>query len=253
MLRSLYIAGTGMITQRARMNVLTNDISNADTSGYKSDQTISRSFPDMLLSRLNDPNIIARAPQVGPLNTGIHIDEIITDFEQGPMEQTGLITDLAITGRGFFAVQTPQGVQYTRNGAFQVNLNGELVTQDGYYVLNNAGGRINVGTSGDFSVNANGAITANGQVVGTLGIYTFQTEGGLRKQGNNNFTHINNEAPTLTQNTVLMQGFLEGSNVDIAKSTVDMLMINRVYESNQRILKMVDESLARTVNDIAKF
>ncbi len=133
MIRSFYIAGTGMMTQRSKMDVVINNISNADTVGYRQDQMITRSFPDLLLDRLNDTAIVNQ--YVGPQNTGVHVDEIIIDFGRGTPEPTEQMTDMAIMGDGFFTVQTPQGVQYTRAGNFQVDVNGTLLTQEGYYVL----------------------------------------------------------------------------------------------------------------------
>lgn len=252
MLRSFYIATTGMLSQRSKMDVIINNITNSDTSGYKKDQVITRSFDDLLLDRLNDPSILNRNTYVGGQNTGIYVDELVTDFASGPMEDTGLQTDLAINGEGFFSIQTPQGVRYTRNGNFQVDANGNLLTQDGYYVLGENGGMINVGT-GAFSVKSDGSIFVGGRQAGKLLIARFTNTDVLRKAGGNLYYPYNGEQPTAIQNPAIAQGMLEGSNLNIGREMSEMLMTNRVYESNQRILRMVDESLSRTVNDIAKF
>jgi len=253
MLRSFYIAGTGMITQRNKMDVVINNITNMDTVGYKSDQLVTRSFPDLLLDRLNDPAIINRNTYVGPQNTGVHIDEVALDFTQGVNEETGEMTDIAIVGEGFFCVDTPQGVQYTRAGDFQVDQNGMLLTQEGYYVLGQGGGRINVGTNG-FAVQGDGTITTmQGQQMAKLRIVRFEDMTNLRKVGNNNYLPYNN-APAIDMATPnVRQGMMEGSNVDVGRTMADMLMTNRVYESSQRMLRMVDESLAKTVSEIARF
>lgn len=254
MLRSLYIAGTGMITQRSKMDVITNNIANIETVGYKRDQMISRSFSDLLLEQINDddPYIINQREEVGPLNTGTHIDEVVTDFSQGSLEETGEQTDLAIQGDGYFSVLTPQGIRYTRSGNFAADSNGDLVTQEGYYVLGQDGGRLHVGT-GDFTVSSTGAITAEGQTVGTIRLVAFEDQTVLRKAGENLYTTYNNAQPAQVTNASIKQGYLEGSNVDMATEMVEMLATNRAYESNQRIVKMVDESLGKTVNDLAKF
>ena len=252
MLRSFYIATTGMLTQRSKMDVIINNITNTDTSGYKKDQVVTRSFEDLLLDRLNDPSILNRGTYVGGQNTGIYVDELVTDFTQGPMEGTGLQTDLAITGDGFFCIQTPEGVRYTRDGNFQVDANGNLLTQDGYYVLGENGGMLNVGT-GEFSVKSDGSIFADGRQAGKLLIVQFSDNAILRKAGGNIYYPYNGEQPVVKQNATVEQGMLEGSNLDLGREMAEMLMTNRVYESNQRILRMVDESLSRTVNDIAKF
>lgn len=252
MLRSFYIATTGMLSQRSKMDVIINNITNVDTTGYKKDQVMTRSFDDLLLERLNDPSILNRNTAVGGQNTGIYVDELVTDFTQGPMEETGRQTDLAITGDGFFCVQTPEGVRYTRDGNFQVDVNGNLLTQDGYYVLGENGGMLNVG-NGDFSVKSDGSIFNNGGQAGRLYIARFANNDVLRKAGGNLYYPYNGEQPAIAQNPAVAQGMLEGSNLDLGREMADMLLTNRTYESNQRILRMVDESLSKTVNDIAKF
>ncbi len=252
MLRCLYIAATGMLTQRSKMDVITNNITNADTSGYKTDRMISRSFEDMLLERMNDPAILSRRPDVGPLNTGTHIDEIVTDFSGGPLEETGETTDLALEGDGFFCVQTPQGISYTRSGNFYVNAEGDLVTQEGYYVLGQNGGRLHVG-SANFTATEDGSIWSDGALAGTLRVVRFADTGVLRKAGDNLYVPYGNAQPAIMEAPVVKQGFLEGSNVDIATAMVDMLTVSRAYESNQKIINMVDGTLDRAVNDIARF
>jgi flagellar basal-body rod protein FlgF len=241
-----------MITQRAKMDVVTNDIANMDTVGFKSDEMISRSFSDMLLNKINDPDIVNQRQEVGPLSTGTHIDQVFTDFSPGPLEETDQQTDLALQGDGFFAVSTPQGVRYTRSGNFTVNSNGYLVTQEGYYVLGQGGGNLKVGT-GDFSVAGDGTITAGGQSVGKLRLVTFQNLTDLRKTGNNLYTTYNNAQPVDATNPDVKQGWQETSNVDMSTVMVDMMSTERNYQSNQQVVKMVDETLDQTVNNIAKF
>ncbi len=251
MLRSFYIAGTGMLTQRAKMDVIINNLTNVDTTGYKADQVITQSFPDMLLDRLNDPSILSQT-RVGPQNTGVFVDQLVTNFSSGPMETTNLQTDFALNGNGFFTIQTPQGIRYTRSGNFQVDVNGTLLTQEGYYVVGQNGGLINVGT-GEFTVSGNGTIFVNGQATGQMRIVQFADNGVLRKAGDNLYYPYNGEQPAVMQNPAVAQGMLEGSNLEIGREMAEMLVTNRAYESNQRMLKMVDESLAKTVNEIGKF
>ncbi|MDL2237825.1 flagellar hook-basal body protein [Christensenellaceae bacterium OttesenSCG-928-K19] len=254
MLRSFYIAGTGMMTQRSKMDVVINNISNADTVGYKQDQLITRSFPDLLLDRLNDTAIVNQT-YVGPQNTGVHVDEIVIDFGTGTIEPTGIETDLAFEGHEnqFFCVLTPDGVQYTRAGNFQVDSEGWLRTQEGYPVLGQGGQPLNVGTNGFVVRSADGAIIVNEQVIGQLQVVEFADVNALRKVGNNNYVPYGGAQPQVVQNTGILQGFMETSNVDIAKTVSDMMLTQRVYEASQRILQMTDESIGKTVNDIGSF
>ncbi len=251
MVRSFYIAATGMVTQRQRMNVTTNNITNVETIGYKADTMVTREFDEMLISRLqDDPNVVST--YVGPLGTGIYADVITTSFTQGISEQTEQPTDLQIVGDGFFAVSTPAGTRYTRNGNFNVDVQGDLVTQQGYYVLDENGGRINVGTE-DFTAASDGRILLGDEVVAVLNVVNFEDLEGLRKMGDNTYVHYNNEEPVRIEQPNIMQGYVEGSNVDIAGEITDMLMISNVYDANQRIATMVDETLGLAVTEIGKF
>ena len=250
MLRSLYIAATGMLVQRKKMDVITNNITNIETNGYKRDQLISRSFKDMLITRINDPAVVSYSTAIGSQNTGVHIDEVATDFTQGNLEDTGRLSDLALQGPGFFAVNTPGGERYTRDGSFSVNSEGYLVTADGNYVMG-VSGRIRVGT-GKFSVSDQGVVTVNGTPAGKLKIVTFADTAGLRKEGNNLYANYNTQIVAATAGTSVKQGTLEGSNVDIAREMVDMISVSRFYETNQRMVKMLDESLGKAVNEVGR-
>lgn len=250
MLRSLYLAATGMMVQRKKLDVLTNNIANAETTGYKRDRLLSRSFKDMMIERTGDPYIVSILSEVGPQNTGVHIDEIYTDFTQGSSEETGRLTDIAIEGRGYFAISTPAGERYTRDGSFNVSTEGYLVTSDGHPVLG-TNGLIRVG-DGAFSVDSQGNVTAGGAFAGKLRIVAFADEGDLRKIGGNLYINFTNQAVTPATGYTVKQGFLEASNVDIAREMVDMMEVSRTYETNQRMVKMLDESLGKAVNEVGR-
>jgi flagellar basal-body rod protein FlgF len=247
MLRGLYISATGMLSQQSRMNVITNNIANAETAGYKTDELFTRSFADMLIQQGEDPAVVNKKRVVGPLNTGIHIDEIHTSYAQGPIEETGVGTDIAIQGDAFFTVQGPEGVFYTRSGNFTVNQDGYLVTADGYAVLGQ-NGPVRVGT-GDFSVDAAGAVQVNGNTVDRLRMAAFADNAGLRKVGDSLFTNYSGQ-PEQARDYALRQGSLENSNVEVVDQIVDMITVQRAYEANQKIVQMTDETFGRAVNDI---
>lgn len=250
MIRSFYVAGTAMATQSDRMDVLTNNITNVDTTGYKSDKLLSRSFSDVLIERLNDPYIISATNQIGYENDGIHIDEIVTDFSQGGFEETARLSDLGLEGTGFFVVETPDGDMYTRDGNFFVDANGDLVTSDGYYVQGE-NGHIHVGTS-DFSVDGQGNVTVDGETVNTISLVTFDDLTGLRKQGDNLYTNYTNQAVRTATDVEVKQGYLETSNVDTATEMVRMMELTRSFSFNQRVLSMVDQTLDKTVNEVGR-
>jgi flagellar basal-body rod protein FlgF len=245
MLRCLYIAGTGMLVQRKKMDVLTNNITNAETTGFKQDNLLSRSFSDIMISRLNDPS--GRSSVIGPLNTGVHSDNVITDFTQGSAEQTELLTDMALHGQGFFTVSTPQGERYTRDGSLSVSGTGYLTTSEGYPVQGN-NGPVYVGT-GKFAVEENGNVSVGGKVTDKLKIVSFQNPDVLSKEGSNLFSGA---GATIDNTTTVKQGFIENSNVDIAEAMVKMIEVSRTYETNQRMVKMIDDSLGKAVNDVGR-
>jgi len=245
MVRGSYIAGTGMLVQRRMMETITNNIVNADTTGYKKETLTAQSFDEVLLNRINDNGNNNGA--IGSLRYGTQVDQLYIDYTTGAFEETGRSTDLALVGdNAFFAVETPAGERYTRAGAFYLDNEGYLTDGEGNYVLGD-NGRIYLGTS-DFGVDTNGNITANGAYVDTLRVVTFEDTAALRKQGSNLF--YTDEAPANAENYEVRQGFLEGSNVDVAREMVDMLAVYRLYEANQKIVTMTDEITGKAVNEI---
>lgn len=244
MLRSLYISASGMLAQRRTMDVLSNNLANLDTVGFKRDSLMSKSFSDVLISRINDPT--GDAAGIGSMNWGIHPDEISTGFQQGPTDNTGRMEDVALSGDGFFVVETPQGLRFTRAGNFQVDANGFLCTQEGYFVRS-AAGRINVGHQG-FSVDTGGNITS---AAGTskLQIVQFANNNVLRKVGNNLFS-----GPATAQNATceVLQGALESSNVDLAQEMTNMISVSRNYETNMRMITMLNDTLEKTVSEVGR-
>lgn len=248
MLRGLYSAATGMTVQRGKMDVLTNNVVNATTTGYKKDGLVSSSFEEVLIERINDPYVINQGNQVGPYSFGTHIAEVYTDFTQGNIEFVETQTSLALSGEGFFAVETPDGERYTRAGNFTVNSEGYLVTCEGYYVLGE-NGRIQVG-HGDFVADLRGNVSVNGMPADSLRLVRFENINDLRKQGNSLYYSFSNEVPSVAENCSVRQGYLESSNVDVATEMVNMITVYRTYEASQKILMMTDETLGLAVNKI---
>ena len=144
MVKGLYTAHTGMIQEQRRLDVLSNNLANADTNGYKKEGTTSQTFADELAIKIKDTSAYALPRKLGGMSMGVHIGETYTDYTQGNFKVTDNETDIALDGDGFFAIaytdkQGNTTVKYTRDGAFTVNTEGYLVTKDGDYVLNMAG------------------------------------------------------------------------------------------------------------------
>jgi len=249
LLRGLYTAATGMIHQRRRLDTVSNNIANANTTGFRRDQVVTRAFEDELLLRLQQGTINSRA-QIGLLNHGVYAERVMTAFEQGSLRQTGNNTDVAIEGTGFFTVMTAEGEQYTRDGSFTVDGTGRLITSEGWQVLG-VDGPIEVGSE-DFQIDSQGFIFSDGIVTGRLRIVDFLDAQALRKAGDNLFVNPDPENIVLDPPVHVRQGFLEGSNVEIQREVTDMLEVFRRYEASQQILRMMDETLGRTVNDLGR-
>jgi flagellar basal-body rod protein FlgG len=238
-----------MITDMKKMDVITNNFSNSDTTGYKKELLVSRSFEDMLIARMNDRNIV-NARRIGPLNTGVHVDEIVVSFTQGPIERTDRDTDLTIKGDGFIVINSPNGERYTRSGSFNIDSDGFLVTDEGYFVMGE-NGPMRINTS-EFTVDKSGTIYVNGESMDTIRTVTFENLEDLRKEGDSLY-YNNNPADVGVQFTgELAQGYLEASNVDLMQETVNMIEVSRSYETNQRIIRMLDDTLGKAVNDIGR-
>ncbi|MDO5111903.1 MAG: flagellar basal-body rod protein FlgF [Clostridia bacterium] len=253
MIRGLYIAGTGMLTQRNKMDVITNNLTNADTIGFREESMLSRTFEDMLLDRQNDPAVLRQDRQVGPLSTGTHIDEINISFGQGAPEETGLTTDMAIVGDGFFVVNTPAGDRYTRAGNFTLDAGGVLRDPMGNPVQGQ-NGNITL-TSDHFVVTPRGVIydEVTGNEVATLRVVEFTNEDNLREQAGNMFYVYEDAGMRDAENSTVMQGYIESSNVNIANQMVNMIIASRAYETSQTVAGMIDQTLDAAVNDIARF
>ncbi|MDC3411810.1 flagellar hook-basal body protein [Terrihalobacillus insolitus] len=272
MLRGYYTAASGMIAQQRRQEVLSNNIANATTPGYKQDQGILRAFPELLIQKMGTETAptarqlkLPIQTPIGSLNTGVYMQEAVPDFQQGSLKDTGIGTDMALvngtmpdpSGSVFYTVQNETGdIRYTRNGNFTVDGQGYLVTNQGYYVLDQAGARIS--TDGlEFDVTDEGTVQTANQAM-PLGISYSPNANDLVKEGNGLYQLANDgEAMQNARNNPnisfqVKQGFLEQSNVDPAKTMTDMMEAYRSFEASQRVLKAYDQSMEKTVNQIAR-
>lgn len=272
MIRGFYTAGAGMIAQQRRQEMLTNNLANVNTPGYKADQGSLRSFPNHLLKALGTDHLPKYGTnRIGELTTGVYMQERTPNFAQGDIHETRNNTDIAIlqgvvpldeesgqAGLLAYAVQNNDGeVRYTRNGNFTVDGEGFLTTSHGFYVLATDGLPINVGSE-NFQVRENGEIIiGEDQVIDQLDVMLIPNPGQLVKEGNGLLRYdgenaivsaIGNEEVTFQ----FKQGFVERSNVDAAQTMTEMMATLRSFEANQLVLKAYDRSLEIAVNQIGK-
>ncbi|MFI8491527.1 flagellar hook-basal body protein [Peribacillus butanolivorans] len=278
MLRGFYTAASGMLTQQRRTEMLTNNMSNANTTGFKADQTSIRSFPEMLLSNIDSKTIptenklrMSKFSQVGSLSTGVYVQETNPLFTQGTLEETQLNTDLALadenlpinegTGRQgavlFTVLDGDGGLRYTRNGSFTLDGQGYLTTPNGYYVLDENNERIQL-DSDQFTVTENGVILEGNVQKARLGIgFSDNPSAQLMKDGEGLYKVVNDdELPSAYAGAEVSfstkQGFLEGSNVDQSRTMTEMMSSYRSFEASQKVLQAYDKSLDKAVNEVGK-
>ncbi len=252
----IYMAASAAMAYEKRLEVVANNLANVNTAGFKRDAV---SFQAYLLSEAGAA-VPVDLPYPNPGEAAsFWIDyRSRTDFSPGPVKQTGGVMDLAVDGKGFFSVQAPDGVVYTRRGNFGLNAEGVLVTQEGWPVLGE-GGEIRVGGAGtgrsplEFIVGEDGAMRANGADLGRLRIVDFAEEQNLVKTGEGYFKPATEEtAEQPLENARIAQGFLEMANVETVQMMVEMIEILRGYESYQRVMRSIDETNAKSINDLGR-
>lgn len=276
MLRGFYAAAAGMISQQRRQEMLTNNLANANTPGFKADQGSLRAFPEMLMTSMNTETLpvnkryqLKGIHTVGPINTGVYMQEALPKFKQGDIQETGNETDLAIVdgnlpanpqtnrpGAIFFQVLNANGEpRYTRNGNFTVDGQGYLTTNDGYYVVDTTGEPIVI-YGDNFTVTADGRFFEDGEDTGQqIQIGYADNPDQLVKEGNGLF-RANQELPSAIDNPEITyqikQKFIERSNVDAEQTMTEMMMAYRTFEANQKIVQAYDRSLEKAVNEIGR-
>jgi flagellar basal-body rod protein FlgG len=225
--RGLYIAASGMLAEQVRQDQIANDLANASTAGYKADRTTQQSFGSLLLTNS------LTGGTIGSQTTAVQVTGTVTDFTPQPLKDTGEPLDFAVNGDGFFAVRTNQGTRYTRDGQFAANAQGQLTTATGNLVLGRDNQPVTVGTDGKVDPRRLNVVllnnprkTGDNLVTGTPGAVAGQTAGQVRS------------------------GALEGSGADPTQAMVDMIASMRAYESGQKVIQTIDETLGKAASSV---
>ena len=254
MIRSLYVAATGLEAQQTNMDVISNNLANVNTTGFKSARTV---FQDLLYQNLTQPGAQSSQTTMYPsgLQLGTGVTPIATErlFSEGNLTQTGNPLDVAINGAGFFQILQPNGtIAYTRDGTFQLNNQGQLTTASGYLVqptitIPSSAQTITIGEDGTVSVTLPGQAAA--QQVGTIQLANFINPAGLQSIGGNLYLQTgssgspNTGQPTLNGLGAVQQNYLESSNVNVVSALVDMISTQRAYEINSKAVQTSDQML----------
>jgi len=256
MIRGLYTAVTGLITGEAKQSIVTNNLANANTTGFKSENLSIKSFDDVLIQ--NNAKVVNgknTKNTLGSLSMGSEIDDSNTYFTQGVVGTTDKATDFAIEGRGFFTVKSDNGITtnncYTRSGDFHVDGQGYLVTDSGNKVLgkNKVTGDVEpiVVGNGKLQSDKYGNISIDGKNLYKFDTVDFADYSKLKKIGDNLFQGT---SPIDNANITVKQNALEKSNVNVTSEMVNMMAIMRNFESNQKVIQAIDETLGKAVNEV---
>ena len=278
MLRGIYTGASGMLAQDAKMDAIANNLANVDKTAYKKDIAIFKSFPEMLIRRINESGLgvtpagsYDAAPYVGKLGTGVELNEVFTNFEQGSLQRTENSFDLALEGKGFFTVMTERGERYSRDGSFTINQDGILMTHNGNPVMGENGiiqvhhnnfivnERGEIVVNGDLSADARNVVSmssnnwSNPVVIDKLKLVDFENIREIKKEGDSMYRETEYSGPPLPPGELkVIQGFLEKSNINIVREMVDMIEVQRSYEANQKTVTSHDQTLGKLINEVAR-
>lgn len=288
--KGIYTALSGGIAKSHELDLIANNLANANTTGFKRD---TGTFNEYLSELRNPDSVQSVGREIAGLTSQdaraqgdksfVEMDGVYTDFRQGTLQKTGRPLDLALEGKGFFEVLTPQGVRYTRSGSFSLDKEGRLVTSNGYLLLSKppktgeapqkiagegakaptpkgAGGQrtapeqrvITLG-EGPLQITSDGNIMQNGGVVASINMEEFNETQWLEKVGNSYYRNTNSEnIRDSNSDSKIHQGYIEGSNVNAVSEMTRLIEATRSYESHMQAIKTYQDIDMRTANDIAK-
>jgi flagellar basal-body rod protein FlgF len=240
---ALYVGLSRQMTLRRQLDIVANNIANADTTGFKAEQPLVRTEPKSPARAADGPNPIKFVIDSG----------LARDFSQGSLQATNATFDLAIDGPGFFRIQTPGGDRFTRDGHFRLDDTGRIVTQSGQPVLNAGGAEVIIDpTRGPVEIARDGTISQGVEQVGRLGVVIFDDLSTLEKVGDNQFRNTSNAQPQPAAGSLIRQGMLEGSNVNPILQVTEMIEVTRAYESLARMMENTQELSRRSVERLGR-
>lgn len=241
----IYPAVSGSLAAMRRLDVISNNLANVNTPGYKKDKM---SFEGLLAGNVNPPAV----PQGATADPIMQKENVYIDYAAGPTSQSGNPLDLALDGDGFFAVTTPEGTAYTRQGNFRTSADGTLVTVDGYPVQGTGGSAIRIQGS-RVEIDAKGSVTVDGIQTGALSVVDFDKPYALTKIGSALFVPADPaQAAPQSGKAQILQGHLEGSNVESISEMVQMIETNRYFEACSKVIKGFDDITAKAANELGR-
>jgi flagellar basal-body rod protein FlgF len=239
-------AASGMRARMESLDMLANNLANASTGGYKVDREFFGLYVSQEAQDADNAGFDGSPDQL-PV-----IEKQYTDYSQGVIHATDNPLDLALSGRGFFAVNGPTGPLFTRNGSFKLTPGGELVTGDGLPVRTKGGGKIQTRSASPLEVSSDGTVTQDGQALGQLEVVTFDEPKQLGKQGLNYFHQVDPDATPGVSSAEVHQGKLEGSNVGSAESSVRLISVLRQFEMLSKAINIGSDMDKQALQEVAR-
>ncbi|MCB0176611.1 MAG: flagellar hook-basal body protein [Anaerolineae bacterium] len=248
MIRGLYTAAAGMLSGLMRHETIVHNLSNLRTIGYKADRATLKDFPSLLLTEVRNGQ---SRSEIGRAGTGVSLAAIKTDFSSGPIKLTDNPLDFAIADEGFFRIETEDGVRYTRDGRFHRDVDGRLITANGYLVLGE-NGPITL-PEGALTVTPQGELFVNDTPLERLTLARFADTDNIIKDGQTTFV-AQGEDPEIMplQDVQVYQGYLEESNLDSAQAVTEMMSVMRAYQASQRLVQFQDQINGQAVNELGR-
>ncbi|HZZ66966.1 MAG TPA: flagellar basal-body rod protein FlgF [Phenylobacterium sp.] len=238
---ALYVGLSNQMVLKRQMDIVANNIANADTNGFKFESLMTKTVPGA-------PAFTAGGPR--PVKF-VGADGVARDFGQGTLRRTDGVFDVGIEGQGFFKVTTKAGDRFTRDGHFRTDDNGVVTTQAGDPVADDGGGQITIDPSkpGAISISPDGIVSQGAERVGKIGVYKFDSLSALEKTGDNQYQNASNQQPVPTTDSKVRQGMLESSNVNPIVQITKMIEVNRAYE---QVTQMMSSESDLSRNSVAR-
>lgn len=258
MVRGLYTAYTGMANEQKRLDIISNNMANVSTYGYKKESVANEAFKEVLTTKIRDASEAYLDRYIGNMSLGVRAGEVYTDYTQGSVIHTGNSLDIAINGKGFFKLKVKdkngnESFKYTRNGRFTQLEDGTIVDMNGNHLVNNNNGDIVLPTTARvIRIDKDGSVFADNKYVDTVKIIDIDDYNAIEKYGQNLYTlkEPGNEKPAKFNS--IMNGYIEQSNVNVVYEMVNLITITRAYEANQKSIWTADMMLDKAVNQVGK-
>ena len=256
MVRGLFTAWNGLETEQKRLDVIANNMANSATVGFKAENVTNQAFKDVMTIKVKDISNGFIDQEIGTMSRGVKIGEVYSDYSQGSLRETGNDFDIALSGKGFFAISVTDAkgntsTKYTRDGLFTMDRNGNVVDCNGNR-LQTESGTLQVPTDASrIAIDSSGNVFADDVYVDTIKVVDFVDYNYREKFADNMYGTVDG-AKEIKSNASVIQGYTEQSNVNVIGEMVEMINITRAYEANQKVMQTIDSSLDQVVNTVGK-